>query len=432
MATESGLLWSGQRRARRAGYDTPSNHSTAADWLTHREFHTRTGLLTARSVDPDWELTVPASPLHQSGGRCRISLPVTRPSCVIFPSQLSPYTFHCPLGSSHRYDANKSGYIPVSHIEAMLDERGILETVHEQDIDLLIVQEVHCSPRFREWFVEALGGTCAELTGAWRSVTRYNGETDVQIAFRDSTGETVLLLVENKIKEQEQPRQAARYAERADRYVRDGIADRAMTCLIAPDEYIDEEIESKYDRLLEYEQLRSWYADQADDRSKFVASMFDEAIKYGRQRYVKSTDEHTQAFWAYYETLAAEYPKLEFSVDHTPASGTTWFRFTPSVLADGSSITHKADRGVVHLSLAGLGPRVGELRRVLEAVLEEDMRIEKTHKSASIAVDVPAFDDLSSPEEQTDAIQAGLETAVRLLEWERQHHATWIDLGESR
>lgn len=314
----------------------------------------------------------------------------------------------------------------------MLDERGMLETVHERDVDLLIVKGLHVSPAFRQWFLGALGEDCTEFVGAWRSVTRYNGETDVQIAFQDDAGGTVLLLGENKIKEKEQPRQAARYAERADRYVRDGIADRAVTCLVAPDEYVDDEIESKYDRLLRYEQIRSWYADRADDRSQFVASVFDEAIQHGRRRYDKATDERTRAFWAYYETLAAEYPELEFSVDHTPASGTTWFRFNPSLLADGSSITHKADRGVVHLSLAGLGARVGELRAALDDVLEADMRIEKTNKSASIAIDVPAFSDLSDPEATADAIRAGLDAARRLLEWERQYRTRWLALEEVR
>lgn len=312
----------------------------------------------------------------------------------------------------------------------MLDERGILETVHERDVDLLLVQELHVSPAFRRWFVGALGEDCTAFVGAWRSVTRYNGETDVQIAVEDGAGETVLLLGENKIKEQEQPQQAARYAERADRYVRDGLADRAVTCLLAPEEYVDDEIESKYDRLLRYEQIRAWYADRADDRSGFVASVFDEAIQHGRRRYEKSTDERTRAFWAYYETLAAEYPDLEFSVDHTPASGTTWFRFNPSTIADGSSIIHKADRGVVHLGLAGLGARVGELRAALEDVLEADMRIEKTYQSASIAIDVPAFSDLSDPEAEAEAIRAGLDAAQRLLEWERGHRSRWIELEE--
>ena len=307
----------------------------------------------------------------------------------------------------------------------MREDRGLLETVHEKDIDLLLVEEVHASSEFREWFLNAIGQKESNFIGAWRSVTRFNGESDLEVVFENDTGEVVLLLIENKIKADEQPRQAERYEERGQRYVQTRDVDQFSTCIIAPENYLDNNIRTKYDYSLSYERLQSWFAKQGGERYRFKGLVFEEAITLGQKRYIKSTDEETQEFWEFYESEAADYPQLEFTLSHTPASGTTWFRFNPSSMPEEASITHKADRGAVDLSLGGLGQSVGHVRNMLIDLLEDDMSVTRTGKSASIRIAVPAFNELSDPRGTKDAIREGLEAAQRLLVWERNNREQW-------
>ena len=231
--------------------------------------------------------------------------------------------------------------------------------------------------------------------------------------------------MENKIKAEEQPRQAARYSERAAKYVSSGEVDRAFTCILAPEHYLDEEIESKYDTSVTYESVRDWFSKHDNPRARFKTLVLEAAVTVGKQRYIKSTDDETQVFWRHYETLAQGYPELEFTVSHTPASGTTWFRFTPSGLSDEASLTHKAKRGVVHLSFAGRGDHLVDLREGIRDALAEDMRCERTSQSGSIAIDVPSFSDLSDPSSKSGDIEKALEAASRLLDWEQQHRDLW-------
>lgn len=306
-----------------------------------------------------------------------------------------------------------------------MDERGVLETVHEKDVDLLLVEELHVSASFRDWLAGQVSTPMRDFLGGWRSVTRFNGESDVEFEYEDTTGRVVRVLLENKIKADEQPRQAERYTERAAKYVELGEADHALTCLFAPTQYLDEDLVAKYDESITYEAVRDWFDTPENSRAAFRRTVLDAAITVGEQRYIKSTDEQTQAFWEYYETLARDYPELEFTVSHTPAGGTTWFRFTPSRLADEASITHKADRGVVHLSFADRGDHLAALHDAVADVLDPDMRCERTGQSGSIAIDVPAFSDLAEPPTKSDAIRDALDAASRLLDWEQRHRHRW-------
>ncbi|WP_255152197.1 hypothetical protein [Halorarius halobius] len=301
----------------------------------------------------------------------------------------------------------------------------MLETVYEKDIDFLLVEELYVSPYFQDWLVTQLSSSLRKFHGGWRSVTRFNGESDIEFTYEDTSGAEVRALVENKIKADEQPRQAARYSERAAKYVQLGEADQAYTCIVAPEHYLDQEIVAKYDKHVTYEAIRDWFDEQEGVRAQFKVSVLEAAITVGEQRYIKSTDEETQEFWRHYERLAQEYPELEFTVAHTPASGTTWFRFNPSGLDDDAAITHKADRGVVHLSLAGRGGHLAAVRDAVSDVLDKDMRCERTSQSASIAIDVPAFSDLSDPSSKSGTIQDALKAASRLLTWEQRHRDQW-------
>jgi hypothetical protein len=49
----------------------------------------------------------------------------------------------------------------------------------ERDIDLMLLEEMHCSPTFLGWIASQVGISNAALFLAQHSVYRGNGETDV-------------------------------------------------------------------------------------------------------------------------------------------------------------------------------------------------------------------------------------------------------------
>ncbi|MEO8218141.1 MAG: hypothetical protein ABI718_13765 [Acidobacteriota bacterium] len=102
----------------------------------------------------------------------------------------------------------------------MLSDRPFsISGICERDIDLLLLEEFRSNPEFATWFTsEALDIKPGLCSGALKSVTDTWGESDLEVEFRDSSGRTTRLLIENKIAANFQPRQALRYAERATSY----------------------------------------------------------------------------------------------------------------------------------------------------------------------------------------------------------------------
>ncbi len=71
----------------------------------------------------------------------------------------------------------------------------------ERDIDLLLVEELFCSPAFRLWFLSQVVGhppTRIRLLAAKRSVSTALGESDVEAHFEVGERQRWIVLVENK------------------------------------------------------------------------------------------------------------------------------------------------------------------------------------------------------------------------------------------
>jgi len=79
----------------------------------------------------------------------------------------------------------------------------------ERDIDLMLLEEIHCEPTFLAWIAEQAGISNGSLVQARHSVYRGNGETDV-LVFVDTPKGRTALMVEDKIGAEMQPRQAER------------------------------------------------------------------------------------------------------------------------------------------------------------------------------------------------------------------------------
>src|SRR4051812_10323813 len=107
----------------------------------------------------------------------------------------------------------------------------------ERDIDLMLLEEMHCDPEFVSWIAKFAGIRDASLHLAHHSVYCGNGETDV-LAQMDTPDGRVALMIEDKIGAEMQPRQAERYRERGTALCADGLLKYFRTLLCAPQSYL--------------------------------------------------------------------------------------------------------------------------------------------------------------------------------------------------
>ena len=68
-------------------------------------------------------------------------------------------------------------------------------------MDLLLLEEVWCSPAFRKWLIShcALTADVDELVEVRRSVTQAIGESDLELVLGSTHGGVVRVLIENKV-----------------------------------------------------------------------------------------------------------------------------------------------------------------------------------------------------------------------------------------
>src|SRR4051794_24760447 len=125
----------------------------------------------------------------------------------------------------------------------MSDNRSIavdytLSHVVERDVDLLLVEELTCSPAFQQWFF-------GHVDSAWKTVTpeavcvRHSvsgsgpgsGETDILVTTR-LNGLTIHLHLEDKVHSPFTERQPQRYRERATAAVKSRECDQFRCVLL--------------------------------------------------------------------------------------------------------------------------------------------------------------------------------------------------------
>ena len=139
----------------------------------------------------------------------------------------------------------------------------------ERDIDLMLLEEMHCSPTFVSWIAECARLKGASLHVAHHSVYRGNGETDI-LALIDTPDGRVALMIEDKIGAEMQPQQAERYRERGKALCdADGSLKCYRTLLCAPQTYLLGVPDKDWDATLSFEDIAGWFERQQDVRSNW-------------------------------------------------------------------------------------------------------------------------------------------------------------------
>jgi hypothetical protein len=252
-----------------------------------------------------------------------------------------------------------------------------------------------------------------------RSRTDGIGESDLELAYLDSSGALTRLLIENKVSAGFQPRQAERYQDRAAIYLARGDCQRIATVLVAPSSYLGPSLKTYgFSRCLSYEEIRDWFAaeESLGDRRLYKVRLLEWAIDRAVLGYQPEADAAITDLWRSYWRLAvAAAAELEMEEPGAKPSGSTWIAFRPPPLPPGTYIVHKLERGQVDLWLPGRGAYLSRVREEFASLLERDMEVARASKSAAIRVQVPKIAIGAPLSTQESAVLAGLRAASRLL-----------------
>lgn len=305
-----------------------------------------------------------------------------------------------------------------------------VSSVSERDVDLLLLEEFVADERFGSWFVgEAINDpprikTCLS---ARRSVTQSNGESDLELLFQVDDGNTLLVMVENKVGAGFQPLQAERYRSRSDNYLKRGACDLALTIITAPECYFGGSESCRgFDGRVSYEALARWFAnsDTIGARRAYKVAVLKAAIDKSSLGYQPVEDAVATKFWRdYWEIVRDVAPELRMPVPGVKTAGSTFISFKPAGLPAGSDIVHKltgtggAETGFVDIHFPGMGELALEFGSALHGLLKDGMSVVRASKSAAVRMIVPTVDPNKDAAPQSEAIRAGLSAAKLLLAW---------------
>lgn len=306
----------------------------------------------------------------------------------------------------------------------------VIPGVNERDIDLLLLEEFLSSVEFGAWFIGRLdpnrGGFCC--VDARRSVTQANGESDVEVDFRDRSGRRLRILIENKVGAGLQPQQAERYLARGEGYRGAGECDAVISVIIAPARYFaDPETTKGFDRRLDYESLLDWFkgADHLGARRRYKAALLQCAIHKGTLGYQPVADDVVTEVWRGYWMLTRELaPELEMREPISKPAKAGFVRMQAPALAPiGVRLRHKIKKGKVDLEVPGMGRSLNVVHDSLDHLLEDGMSIQQAQESAAVRITVPVISTVTEFEPQRQAAAHGVRAAKRMLAWAVAHQA---------
>ena len=162
-----------------------------------------------------------------------------------------------------------------------------LETTVERDIDLLFMEEFISSEAF-----SLLALDTVDIHSDYEIISAIHSKSDARLGESDIVfilaidGKKHALHIEDKIDAAAMPNQHDRYHLRAQKDIAAGLYDTYSVLLIAPEKYIADNKEAqKYANKLTYEQMRAYFSQKTDLRSKYKLALIDKAIEEQKNGY---------------------------------------------------------------------------------------------------------------------------------------------------
>ena len=299
-----------------------------------------------------------------------------------------------------------------------------ISSVTERDIDLLLLEEFVATPAFSKWFNRQTADQDLSeepVISAHRSVTTSSGESDLEIVMLSSDGRVHYLMIENKISAGFQPRQADRYRQRGEGYLRQGDCDGFFSILVAPETYLGQDHDRKgFDHVLSYEAIMDWfsYAEGPLERNAVKQKLLSAAIEKATLGYQPEEDLSVSKFWNSYWKLATELAaELGMAEPSAKPASAGFVLFTPEKLSKEVKLVHKLSHGNMDLQFLDMEAKLPELRAKIMSKLDPDMLIARAGKSGVVRIKVPVLDTTMDFQVQEVNARKGIVCAQRLLKW---------------
>jgi hypothetical protein len=332
---------------------------------------------------------------------------------------------------------------------AFIDTMLTLTHATERDVDLLLVEELKCSPPFVAWFAGRIGEALA-TPFAWtgssvaHSKRRLHNRREIDIALHlESKAGRTIVLIENKLDTAPQPRQAESYLEEAAALVTSGDAVAVHTVLVAPQAYLkrSSDFADKFDSTVSYEEIARFIGDRALGEQDELAArlehrraLLDQAITKARRGYEAVPVSEIGAFNARYIGLLEEFginlePGPSMLKEGRPGESKTMI-FAPAVLPKWpflpqTRLVHQLREGNANINFYGWGGLFTRLAGVMAPDLNGTpyRPVPTINKRAGgnsglmLVADTPPIDNLMSFEEQQDRILEGARITAGLRDW---------------
>jgi len=291
--------------------------------------------------------------------------------------------------------------------------------VIERDIDLIILEELASSQEFLNVFLSKVGLSNAIVVGLEHSKTDVElGESDITVILQLDDRKHGLL-IEDKIDAMAQPEQCKRYFERGELGVRNGDYSSFDVFIIAPEKYLNEDIEAaKYPNKVLYEEMVSYFEQKNDLRSEFKLAQINYAINHQKTGYQLLEVASVTEFWDKYIDYQEEnYPHLTSLNSKGPKGArSSWFHY--KTVHKDVTLVHKSEKGYVDLSFRGAYDKIPLLVELIEeangSLKQIGMSIEPAGKSAVLRMKVPSVDVLGAFDDYKDEVDVCLKAVESL------------------
>ncbi|MET3364703.1 hypothetical protein [Bradyrhizobium ottawaense] len=308
---------------------------------------------------------------------------------------------------------------------------------YERDIDILLAEEFAVSHTFAEWFLKQtrFSQIEAKVLDVYVSRSDTTGESDLVVLFEEiGGGGRFALLIEDKIDAPLQPEQEARYRLRGQAEVSRGAIKDFEVVLCSPKAYAAAQPKAAaFDRFVSYEDISTFLRNSdPSPRSTYRADFVATAASKSVNTWVKIDDAATNAFWAAaYQIAAHEFPILEMK-ELEVTKDSTWINFRPRDMPTQPRriyVSFKGDRGFMDLTFTGsLAHRFAD---EVAPLLQRDMTVHQTGKSAAIRIKVEGFK-VSEPWELSEPkVREAFRASERLIKFFRENRAK-LEIASSK
>lgn len=278
------------------------------------------------------------------------------------------------------------------------DALAVFSETMERDVDLLLLEEICCSPSFCAWIydqvsaqmpvgslprLEELSCTAEHSVGA---TGEGYGETDLLVFVRgreSGSPRTVVFLIEDKIDARFTPDQAGRYRQRLLRKVEEQACACGACVLIAPSAYLA--TAAGFDARIPYESVAGFLESRAGSldaeaaaRARHRSTLLWHAVRKHRRGYTPVIDQRITAFFDAYEAHVRQaHPSLQLKPRRERGTYSRAFYFElPGRREAGANklfVVHHYEKGEVAIELRGLGQHAEFYQHKLAPLLEPGM-----------------------------------------------------------